>query len=249
VLNAVGAAGWALTPAACARPQREPAEQLDAARRGRLRFEPTTPESSSGRTGRSQLPGGEGAPAAELLAPPGEDPMRLVLVLHGAGGAATRTISLLAPYAARHRLLLLAVQSIRSTWDVIAGGYGPDVKNIDSLLHGVSARYPINGYTISGFSDGASYALSLGLNNGDLFDSVVAFSPGFEASASRHGRPRFFISHGTGDQVLPIERCSRRLVPRLEDDGYEVTYAEFPGGHSVPPEISRRAVAWLTDAV
>jgi predicted esterase len=246
VLTAVGAAGWALTPAACARPQEPPAEQLDAARRGRLRFQPTAPESSGGRTGRLQLPGGEGAPAAELLVPPGQEPLRLVLVLHGAGGAATRTISLLAPYAVEHRLLLLAVQSVRSTWDVITGGYGPDVRNIDSLLQRVAAQYPIKGYTVSGFSDGASYALSLGLNNGDVFDSVVAFSPGFEASASRRGRPGFFVSHGTGDKVLPIERCSRRLVPKLQDDGYEVTYVEFPGGHSVPPEISRRAVDWLS---
>ncbi len=30
-----------------------------------------------------------------------------------------------------------------------------------------------------GFSDGASYALSLGVPNGDLFTHIVAFSPGF----------------------------------------------------------------------
>lgn len=31
----------------------------------------------------------------------------------------------------------------------------------------------------AGFSDGASYALSLGLPNGNLFSHIVAFSPGF----------------------------------------------------------------------
>lgn len=31
---------------------------------------------------------------------------------------------------------------------------------------------------VGGFSDGASYALSLGLTNGDLFTHVIAFSPG-----------------------------------------------------------------------
>ena len=31
----------------------------------------------------------------------------------------------------------------------------------------------------SGFSDGASYALSLGAANGDLFTHIAAFSPGF----------------------------------------------------------------------
>ena len=60
-----------------------------------------------------------------------------------------------------------------------------------------------------------------------------------------HGSPRVFISHGDGDRVLPIDRCSRRLAPRLRSSGYDVTYAEFHGGHEVPDDIVRRASAWL----
>jgi phospholipase/carboxylesterase len=59
------------------------------------------------------------------------------------------------------------------------------------------------------------------------------------------GRPRVFISHGTRDPVLPIENCSRRIVPRLEQAGYEVSYHEFDGGHTVPPEIAEEAVRWF----
>ena len=58
---------------------------------------------------------------------------------------------------------------------------------------------------------GASYALSVGLTNGDLFSDILAFSPGFMAPAVRHGAPNIFISHGTQDTVLPIDRCSRRI--------------------------------------
>jgi phospholipase/carboxylesterase len=47
------------------------------------------------------------------------------------------------------------------------------------------------------------------------------------------------------DQVLPIDRCSRRLVPRLRDAGYEVEYVEFDGPHTVPPELVDRALEWL----
>ena len=54
--------------------------------------------------------------------------------------------------------------------------------------------------------------------------------------------PRFFVSHGMQDTVLPIDRTSRRIVPRLEADCYEVDYREFPDGHTVPPEIARDAV-------
>jgi predicted esterase len=215
---------------------------------GRLRFRAPPVPGNGGDPGRRRLPGSGDAPAAEVYAPSVEngEPLRLVLVFHGAGGRAGRSLERLASYAARHRLLLLAVQSTGPTWDVIRGDYGPDVTNLDRLLKRISAEYPIKGYTLSGFSDGASYALSLGLTNGDVFDSVIAFSPGFEASGSHHGEPRFFVSHGKDDKVLPIERCSRRLVPRLEANGYDVTYVEFAGGHEVPRDIARRAVNWLT---
>jgi hypothetical protein len=67
--------------------------------------------------------------------------------------------------------------------------------------------------------------------NGDLFDAVVAFSPGFAAPVVTHGRP-------------PVQRCSRRLVPRLRSLGYDVTYAEFVGGHEGPEPVVRQAVQW-----
>jgi phospholipase/carboxylesterase len=98
---------------------------------------------------------------------------------------------------------------------------------------------------VEGFSDGASYALSLGLVNGDLFSRVIAFSPGFVTSGSRRGRPRLFVSHGVEDRVLPIDLCSRRIVRDLRADDYDVRYTEFPGGHTVPGEIAREALRWL----
>ncbi len=57
---------------------------------------------------------------------------------------------------------------------------------------------------MEGFSDGASYALSIGLTNGDLFTHVVAFSPGFASPVTYTGKPPVFVSHGTHDEVLPI---------------------------------------------
>jgi phospholipase/carboxylesterase len=130
---------------------------------------------------------------------------------------------------------------------VILGGYGPDVAFVDRALAAAFARCAVDParLAVAGFSDGASYALSLGITNGDLFGQVMAFSPGFAAPAGQHGRPRFFVSHGTGDEVLPIDRTSRQVVPRLERAGYDVTYREFDGPHTVPPEIAREAVDWF----
>ena len=201
-----------------------------------------------GRTGQIALPPGGGAPAAQAYVPAATEdrgPLRLVVFLHGAGGTAKEALAALLPYADEERLLLLAPKSTHSTWDVITGGYGPDVENLDRLLDRVAGDYPIRGYTVAGFSDGASYALSLGIGNGDVFDTVMAFSPGFSAAELRSGRPRFFVSHGTEDKVLPIDRCSRRLVPALERAGYDVTYEEFDSGHYMPEAIKESAVDWM----
>jgi phospholipase/carboxylesterase len=43
--------------------------------------------------------------------------------------------------------------------------------------------------------------------------------------------------------VLPIERCSRRIVLRLRAEGYDIDYREFDGGHSVPEALAREALA------
>jgi phospholipase/carboxylesterase len=100
---------------------------------------------------------------------------------------------------------------------------------------------------LGGVSDGASYALSVGLSNGDVFSTVLAFSPGFLAVPETVGRPRVFVSHGTADPILPIDGCSRSFVPVLRDAGYEVMFSEFEGGHTVPPEISDQGIRWWLD--
>jgi phospholipase/carboxylesterase len=177
-------------------------------------------------------------------------PMPLAVMLHGAGGSAARVFDGLIALAEQRGVILLAPDSRGRTWDVLLGGYGPDVAFIDQALKFVFGRYAVNQATlaIGGFSDGASYALSLGLMNGDLFSHIVALSPGFSAPALRRGEPRIFISHGTADTVLPIDRCGRRLSRLFIAEGYAVRYEEFEGPHTVPPAIGRAAFDWLLGA-
>ena len=123
-----------------------------------------------------------------------------------------------------------------------------DIAFIDRALTSVFQRVAIDParLTIEGFSDGATYAIGVGISNGDLFQRVVAFSPGFILPVEPHAKPRVFISHGTRDQILPIDQCSRRIVPDLKNAKYDVTYHEFDGPHTVPPEMAKEAIAWMS---
>jgi phospholipase/carboxylesterase len=179
----------------------------------------------------------------------GASPLRLVLALHGAGGNAKGGLAPLLPLADTHGLLLVAPTSQSSTWDAVTGRWGPDVRRIDDALAQVFGSYPIDParLAVSGFSDGASYALSLGLANADLFTHVIAFSPGFIAPALRFGTPRVFLSHGRSDTVLPIDRTTRRIVAQLQRTHVPVEVHEFDGGHTVPGPIAEDAVRWLTE--
>lgn len=172
-------------------------------------------------------------------------PGPLLLMLHGAGGSAAHVLPMVQEDAESHGVLVLAPDARDATWDVIRGGFGPDVAFIDLALSQAFTTYAIDPdrIAIGGFSDGASYALSLGLSNGDLFSDVLAFSPGFAAPAEVDGTPRIFLSHGRADEVLPIERCGRRLARELQRASYDLDYCEFAGGHVVPPNLVKAAFA------
>jgi phospholipase/carboxylesterase len=184
---------------------------------------------------------------AQLVVPDGPPrPRPLLVFFHGAGGTAAQSVDLVGAPATARDALVLAPSSVAATWDLIAGGLGRDVAVLDAALEQVFARQRVTGVALGGFSDGASYALSLGLANGDLAEAVLAFSPGFASPPRLQGRPRIWISHGSHDRVLPVARCGRRLAQQLGASGYELTYEEFDGGHVVrPADVTAALTLWL----
>ena len=110
-------------------------------------------------------------------------------------------------------VVTLAPDSRYRTWDAVLEDFGPDVGFIDAALTWTFHRVNVDParLTIAGFSDGASYALALGLTNGTLFRRVIAFSPGFLYARSTQGKPPVYVAHGTSDPVLPIDSTSRLI--------------------------------------
>ena len=214
---------------------------------GRLTARPGTGVATSLKSGRLGLgPGGsDGMIQMPSAMPAGNVP--LLVFLHGATQSGAAMLRRIGPAADQLGVAVLAPDSRSTTWDGVTGQFGPDVVFLNRALEFVFERLAVDPARvgIGGFSDGASYALSLGLANGDLFPRVVACSPGFVVSAPAHGHSRFFISHGTADQVLPIDQCSRVIVPRLRSMGYDVTFREFEGRHELPPDVASEALRWM----
>ena len=172
----------------------------------------------------------------------------LLVMLHGATQSAEDMFWYLGNTPDEAGVAVLAPNSRGTSWDAIGGSFGIDVVHLNRALERVFATVAIDParVAVGGFSDGASYALALGLINGDLFSSVVAFSPGFIVSGTPLGKPRIFISHGTHDRILPIDRCGRRIAAGLIARGYEVNFREFDGDHEIPNDIAREGLKWIS---
>jgi phospholipase/carboxylesterase len=218
-----------------------------AAADGRLTARPKSGVTTTLATGPLGLGGGGRDGVIQMPSAPPGGKLPLLIFLHGATQDGAGMLPRIGPAADRAGVAVVAPDSRDTTWDAIRGRFGDDVTFLNRVLEHVFSRLDVDPARVAlgGFSDGASYAISLGLANGDLFPRVAAFSPGFVISAEPHGKPRFFVSHGTADQILPIDQCSRVIVPRLKGMGYEVSFREFDGRHEVPAAVADEGLQWV----
>ena len=189
-------------------------------------------------------------------------PVPLLLLLHGSGGTAASLLKRFNREAERHGIALLGVKSRDGTWDMIAtrtsgrtgrsGDFASDAPRIEAALGRSLERVRVDPARIGigGFSDGASYALSVGTANPQLFSSVLAFSPGMAELRAPHesrrtnGPQRIFVSHGRGDPILSYSYTARRIVPPLRRLGV-VTFRAFDGSHEIPADIGAEALSFF----
>ena len=73
----------------------------------------------------------------------------------------------------------------------------------------------------------------------------MLFSEGIPTPYRKKGKPKIFIGHGISDVQMPIDRTSRRFVPELRSEGYDVTYREYDGGHGPTNEVIREGWVWF----
>ncbi len=219
---------------------------MDSKLAGRLAFvlsPPTNPPLPPGRHDLGLWPERD----AVLVVPTGIDPAvptPLVVLFHGGGGSAQKILPMLEAHAEANGFLLLVPQSLYPTWDIVIAGNGPDRERLDTTLAEVAARFTLDPSHIAfaGHSDGGSYALSLGLTNGQFVTHIIVSSAGFMSVQEQEGAPRIFMSHGIQDEQIPIDRSGRAHSALLKQAGYDVTYVEYNGPHAYQPPVVALAV-------
>jgi predicted esterase len=188
----------------------------------------------------------------------------VIVLFHGAGGDARRFIELFRGEADRRRMLLISIQSTERTWDVVLRGSrdtwnvgraapvnapGIDSRHVNAALNALFKKTPVDRDRViaMGFSDGASYALSIGLRNDQLFSGVVALAPGFADETDFRRPQRIAVAHGQYDRILSFERAER-MTRDLGNRGYPVEFISFPGDHMVDSGSLAKALDFVLGA-
>ena len=217
------------------------------------------------------LPAGATTLAGGALAyrPPSatKEPLPLVVLFHGYGFSAEQFMSIMTPVADRWGFMLVAPKAEHVTWDMIYRGmnedqsrsraithskprFGKDVARIDAALKEMFASAPVDPrhVVLLGFSDGATYALAVGLANPQLFTTVISLSPGFAVFPGQVSKgQKVFVAHGTSDERLAYSNTRDFIVAPMQKAGMPVRFRTFDGKHVIDRGALREALAYALD--
>lgn len=124
---------------------------------------------------------------------------------------------------------------------------------IATFIDEITTKYPIDKtkVTLVGFSQGTILSYATALSYPEKIARVVALSgylneqilvENYQTNNNKH--LQFFISHGTVDQVIPLD-WAKKAKPFLESLGLKAEYKEYPVGHGVAPQNFYDFRNWL----
>ena len=121
---------------------------------------------------------------------------------------------------------------------------------IDELV----AEYPIdaNDVTLIGFSQGCILSYAVAVSYPEKVQRVVAMSGYFNPEIAVDdytdndlSKLKIFASHGTVDQVIPVE-WARKSIPMIQLLGIDIVFKEYMVGHGVAPQNFFDFKHWLS---
>ncbi|HEY4616643.1 MAG TPA: alpha/beta hydrolase-fold protein [Flavobacterium sp.] len=192
----------------------------------------------------------------------------LILLLHGYGSNEEDLFSFASELPDDYYVI-----SARAPYDLQYGSYAWYAINFDAdenkfsdneqarksrdliarFVDELAINYPIDADNISllGFSQGAILSYAIALSHPEKVKNVIALS-GYanedimEENFKKNdfSQLRIFHSHGTVDQVIPID-WARKTKPFLEKLGIASVYKEYPIGHGISPQVFNDFKTWL----
>jgi phospholipase/carboxylesterase len=118
------------------------------------------------------------------------------------------------------------------------------------VIDDVKKRYNVHQVYLFGFSQGCSVAYFTGIRNHGLFAGLIGFGGWLDTDRlddemiGKGRGVRVFIAHGNSDRTVKPE-SGAEARDRLRTAGYEVTFHEFDGAHSVPEDALKEAEKWM----
>jgi phospholipase/carboxylesterase len=124
---------------------------------------------------------------------------------------------------------------------------------ISTFIDEVMANYSVdkNDVTLIGFSQGCILSYAVALSYPEKVQRVVAMSGYFNEEIAVENfeknnftNLRIFASHGTVDQVIPVD-WARKSIPKIKALGIDIVFKEYPVGHGVAPQNFYDFKNWL----
>jgi phospholipase/carboxylesterase len=201
-------------------------------------------------------------PKTEIQNPP------LLILLHGYGSNEHDLFSF-----AEELPDELLIVSVRAPYNLGAGSYAWYAINFDDvngkfsdlkqaktsldkiavLIDEIKQKYKTNTDKtfLLGFSQGALLSYSLSFFYPNKVQNIIALS-GYvnmellPSSISKEIKTNYYCSHGTVDQVLPVD-WARKSKPFLDNLGLKNIYSEYPVGHGVAPQNFYSFKSWIEE--
>jgi len=139
------------------------------------------------------------------------------------------------------------------------------VKYINDLAMSLKKQYNIGDVYLFGFSQGAVFTYIAGVKNHTFYKGLIIHSgPGlleplvspFTGESNNNWLEedyiksaknlRIYIAHGKEDKRVKYE-LGIKSKEVLENRGYEVTFQDFEGGHSVNNKILESVIEWIKE--
>jgi phospholipase/carboxylesterase len=126
---------------------------------------------------------------------------------------------------------------------------------IANFIDEVIANYNVdtNNIFLLGFSQGTILSYAVALTYPGKVQHIIALSGYINGELipknldkSKYQNLDVYISHGTVDQVLPVD-WGRKASPFLDKFGIKNTYQEYPVGHGVSPQNFFSLKKWIEE--